>query len=146
MVLLEPNNIYPGKVESISSLFYFTHWGVKYADIFNYFEWKAMQKLINICSGDFVFKPINKHSSICFCKKGLEELVVWFDTNVINRIGKDTITTIDVRMRILTGMLNNLINLTHDQKREAHIIFVNSFRQANRSYIDYMCKTQGLPF
>ena len=67
----------------------YTPWGKQYQS----FHWRASW---------WVYTNLEKtHESV-------RHIIYWFDTNILQRIGKDTKFTLDVRIRIVCGMVNKL--------------------------------------
>lgn len=106
----------------------YTNWGKRYSS-FNWTEeWKPF---------------INNHS------KSVNKILAWFDMNILQRIGKDTKFTTDVRIRIVCGMINKISYYT--LSREMKLSFMECiwdiYKQFNSSFDEYHCRyILGLPF
>lgn len=125
-------------ITSIAGKIY-THWGVQYHNIKWKEEWKIFEALSN--------KEIN---SLPFnSEKPIRHIMWWFDKNVLQQIGIESKVTLDVRIRIVCGMINKLSpnHLSIELKREFMECIWDSYRNFGRSQENWYCKyVLNLPF
>ena len=79
----------------------------------------------------------------------ISHIICWFDRNVIQRIGIDNKVTIQVRIRIICGMINKLFipTVTREMKIEFMECIWDTYKQMDKSWSDYYClNILGLPF
>lgn len=137
-------------INSLTNYIY-TPWGVRY----NQFNWrnewycflninKKQVKSLGIYSElDYI------HNCNTKSKYTTAHLLYWFDTNILQRISKDSTQTLDVRVRILCGMVNKISprELTIPMKQKFMECIWDTYRKFNGSWIDYEClNIFGLPF
>lgn len=117
----------------------YTHWGVPYYKLKWKEEWKIFETLAN--------KEIN---SLPFnCNKPIRHIMCWFDSNILQRIGKESNITLDVRIRIVCGMVNKVSpkSLSIELKREFMECIWDAYRNFRRSHENWYCKyILNLPF
>lgn len=117
----------------------YTHWGVPYHNFKWKQEWNIFETLAN--------KEIN---SLPFnCEKPIRHIMYWFDKNVLQQIGIEKKVTLDVRIRIVCGMINKLSpnRLSIELKREFMECIWDAYRNFGRSQEDWYCKyVLNLPF
>lgn len=125
-------------IYSISNKIY-TPWGKQY----QLFHWKPSW---------WVFLKIaeKERQNLSFkAKKPVNHILYWFDTNILQRINKDSTFTLDVRIRIVCGMINKLSpnKLSLDMKREFMECIWDTYQKFSKDYIEYHCRYElGLPF
>lgn len=82
--------------------------------------------------------------------KSVRHIICWFDTNILQRIGKDTKVTLDVRIRIVCGMINKLSfknRISIAMKREFMECIWDTYQEFSKDYVEYYCRYElGLPF
>ena len=108
----------------------YTPWGKQY----QMFHWKPSW---------WVFIKLSNKT------KDVRHIIYWFDINILQRISKDTRFTLDVRIRIVCGMINNLtpIFISIDMKREFMECIWDAYQKFSKDYIEYHCKyILQLPF
>lgn len=108
----------------------YTPWGKQYQS----FHWRASW---------WVYTNLEKtHESV-------RHIMYWFDTNILQRIGKDTKFTLDVRIRIVCGMVNKLSSnrISIAMKREFMECIWDAYQKFSKDYMEYHCRYElGLPF
>lgn len=77
----------------------------------------------------------------CSYNNELYQLRKWITFNIALNLGLDSITTTQVKIRIATGMLNNISSLTDSEKNRVHETFTHSVQQAINEIVD-----EELPF
>ena len=88
----------------------YTGWGAKYSD----FNWRPeWYTFIRIQNREIKKKPFGSY-------KHVAHIIYFFDNMILQRIGKDHRVTLDVRIRIVCGLINNTSPkiLTIPMKRE----------------------------
>lgn len=106
-----------------------TSWGERYGK----FNWEGWEPFIKIRD--------NRTNKKTFSTKvELPHIIGWLDREVLQQIGVSTYTTIDVRIRIICGMINNCIQLNWQQKQKLMELIWDIRKQFNKSYTDYYCK------
>lgn len=81
--------------------------------------------------------------------KPVRQIICWFDANILQRIGEDARFTLDVRIRIVCGMINKLSpdRISVDMKREFMECIWDTYQKFSKDYMEYHCKYElGLPF
>lgn len=124
-------------MDSLSNRVY-TSWGVRYNSFIWNPDWKIFINLSNKEIEQGWIKPNTIRYVIC-----------WFDTNILQRIGKEQLTTLEVRIRIVCGLVNKLPYTK--LPRELKIIFMeciwDTFRKFYKSWQEWHCKyVLNLPF
>lgn len=117
----------------------YTPWGKRY----NIFNWnKEWDTFIKISDKEVYTKDFTEN-------KHVRHIIYWYDTNILQRISIDSKFTLDVRIRIVCGMINKLNSnkITFRMK----IIFMeciwDTYREFTRDYSNYYCKNiLNLPF
>lgn len=128
-------------VNSLTNRVY-TPWGVRYNEFKWRNEWYTFLKLYD--------KELKETDS--FRKNttnSVSHIICWFDRNVIQRIGIDNRVTIQVRIRIICGMINKLFipTVTREMKIEFMECIWDTYKQMDKSWSDYYClNILGLPF
>lgn len=108
----------------------YTPWGKQY----QMFHWRPSW---------WVFANLSNKS------KAIRHIICWYDANVLQRISKDTKLTLDVRIRIICGMINNLSPnpMSMDMKREFMECIWDTYQKFSKDYFEYHCKyILQLPF
>lgn len=117
----------------------YTPWGKQYQS----FHWRPSWKMfINLANREL---KINSFRDI----KPINHIIYWFDTMILQRIGKDTKFTLDVRIRIVCGMINKLFSdkISIAMKREFMECIWDTYQEFSKDYIEYYCRYElGLPF
>lgn len=89
----------------------------------------------------------HKYIQLAQKKKELKQVLSWFDTRVLDDIPWKSITTIDVRVRIVCGMVNKLICITPDMKYELMNLMYDKRKEYQRLHIDFVAKWEyKVPF
>lgn len=117
----------------------YTPWGKRY----NIFNWnKEWNTFIKISNKEVYTKEFTEN-------KPVRHIIYWYDANILQRISIDSKFTLDVRIRIVCGMINKLNSnkITFRMK----IIFMeciwDTYREFTRDYSNYYCKNiLNLPF
>ena len=108
----------------------YTPWGKQYQS----FHWRASW---------WVYTNLEKtHESV-------RHIIYWFDTNILQRIGRDSNFTLNVRIRIVCGMINKLnpAKISMEMKREFMECIWDAYQKFSKDYIEYHCRYElGLPF
>ena len=124
-----------------------TPWGDSYGS----FEWKdEWQIFLNLenkeirelsfrerCNWNDKSNPLIRH------------IICWFDRNVLQRIGEDSITTLNVRIRIVCGMINKVSpnKLSMELKRIFMECIWDTYYKFRRRHNEWYCKwILQLPF
>lgn len=129
------------KVNSLTT-FSYTTWGRKY----NQFEWRDEWKIfLRIVEREI--RTIEFHK---FFKTLTVSHILWFfDTQILQCIEDNRVTTLNVRIRILCGMINKLPTnvLTRDLKIQLTECIWDTYKKFKKSYEDWYCYyILGLPF
>lgn len=109
----------------------YTPWGKQYKQ----FHWKSSWWVfINFANKERATMEFNE-------VKPVNHIIYWFDTEVLQKIGKDTVFTLDVRIRIVCGMINKLPynKISMDMKREFMECIWDTYQKFSRDYMDYYC-------
>lgn len=93
------------------------------------------------------FEPIEKDTYFeqnklhhkCIYDKEVLNLINWVNVNIVIKLGKIDFTTLNVLLRIATGMLNKIKILTHEEKIILHSNMIKNIKE------EYFL-TQELPF
>lgn len=125
-------------INSLTSYIY-TVWGAKYSD-FNWRpEWYAFIRMQN---KEIKERPFNAY-------KPVAHIIYFFDTKVLQRIGKDHRVTLDVRIRIVCGLINQLSpnKVSIPMKREFMECIWDTYKKFMREWEEYYFKyILQLPF
>ena len=117
----------------------YTPWGKRY----NLFHWRASWWVyISLAERERKTLPFK-------ADKPVNHILYWFDTNILQRIGKDTKFTLDVRIRIVCGMVNKLSSnrISIAMKREFMECIWDAYQKFSKDYMEYHCRYElGLPF
>lgn len=120
----------------------YTSWGVRYNEFKWRNEWYTFLKLYD--------KELKETDSFRrHTTNSVGHIICWFDRNVIQRIGIDNKITIQVRIRIVCGMINKLFvpYVSREMKIEFMECIWDIYKQMDKSWTDYYClKILGLPF
>ena len=84
-----------------------------------------------------------------FKKQTLAHIIAWYDINILQQIGIASKTTLEVRIRIVCGMINKLSTkvLTRDLKIEFMECIWDSFNRLYNEFNEWHCRyILGLPF
>lgn len=75
-------------------------------------------------------------------EQSVRHIIYWFDTNILRRIGKDSKTTLDVRIRIVCGMINKLSasRITFQMKQNFMECIWDTYTKFSRNYYDWYFK------
>lgn len=120
----------------------YTPWGIRYNEFKWRNEWYTFLKLYD--------KELKETDS--FRKNttnSVSHIICWFDRNVIQQISIDNKVTIQVRIRIICGMINKLFipTVTREMKIEFMECIWDTYKQMDKSWSDYYClNILGLPF
>lgn len=79
----------------------------------------------------------------------INHIIYWFDTNILQRIGKDSSNTLDVRIRIICGLINKLSHkeISIDMKREFMECIWDAYKKFSKDYVEWHCKyILSIPF
>lgn len=120
----------------------YTPWGVRYNEFKWRNEWYTFLKLY-----DKELKETNSFRKNT--TNSVSHIICWFDRNIIQRIGIDNKVTIQVRIRIICGMINKLFipTVTREMKIEFMECIWDTYKQMDKSWSDYYClNILGLPF
>lgn len=87
------------------------------------------------------FKIASKHSDIKY-------ILCWFDKNVLRQISMSTSTiTLDVRIRIICGIINKNTFLTRDLKIELMELIWSKYKERQRLFSDFVARSiHKVPF
>ncbi len=78
------------------------------------------------------FKMASKHDNI-------KNILCWFDKNILRQMSLSTKkTTLDVRIRIICGMINKDHFLTRDLKFELMELIWDKYREKNKLFSDFV--------
>lgn len=117
----------------------YTPWGKQYQQ----FHWRtSWWVFINLATKE---RTTNQFMS----NKPINHILYWFDNEILQKIGKDTRFTLDVRVRIVCGMINKLSpsKVSMDMKREFMECIWDTYQKFSKDYMEYHCKYElGLPF
>jgi CRISPR/Cas system CSM-associated protein Csm5 (group 7 of RAMP superfamily) len=81
--------------------------------------------------------------------KPVNHIIYWFDTNILQRIRKDSKTTLDVRVRIICGMINKLDanKVSFELKIRFMECIWDTYKEFSRDWEEWHAKwILGLPF
>ena len=110
----------------------YTPWGKRYSSMNWREDWKIF---IRLAEKEITSKSFKETKSI-------NHIIYWFDTEILQKIHVDKKVTLDVRIRIVCGMVNKVSYQT--MSRELKQNFIECIWDA---YIDYHCRyILGLPF
>lgn len=110
----------------------YTPWGKQYS----MFHWRPSWWVFITIAAKYNNKEVN-------------HIIYWFDTNILNRISKDTRQTLDVRIRIVCGMINKLnpAKMSRPMKQEFMECIWDAYMKFSKDYYEYHCKYElCLPF
>lgn len=117
----------------------YTSWGKQY-NTFNWnIEWNVFIKISN--------KEVNTKEFLE--NKPVRHIIYWYDTNILQKIGIDSKFTLDVRIRIICGMINKLDSnkITFQMKITFMECIWDTYRKFIKDYNNYYCKNiLHLPF
>lgn len=117
----------------------YTYWGMRYSEINWDDRWSTYTRIQNRqIAESFITK-----------KYSVKSIISWFDQEILQKIGKEkfAITTLNVRIRIVCGMVNKNVELTRDQKLELLECIWDTYRKFTEKWNDYYClNILGLPF
>lgn len=106
--------------------------GIKYSSINWRNEWYAFINLYK--------KEIKESDSIHnYSKDRIGYIICWFDQNILQKIGEDTDQTLNVRIRIVCGMINNLTVIPREMKIEFMECIWDTFNKLKREYTEWYC-------
>ena len=126
-------------VYSLTNKLYLSTSNIRYDSVNWKDDWKIFINLYD--------KQCRKKDWIVDCTVG--SVIYWFDTNIVQQIGKSSKTTLDVRIRIVCGMINSIP--TGFLSRELKIQFMeciwDAYKKLYATYVDWHCKwILGVPF
>lgn len=89
-----------------------------------------------------------KYIQLAQKKKELKEVLSWFDTRVLNDIFFGaSVTTVDVRVRIVCGMVNKLTCITPDMKYELMNLMYEKRKEYQKKHIEFLARyVYNIPF
>lgn len=108
----------------------------------NILDWSKWEPYLNIADRERNRKEYNK----------LNHLLYWYDYNILWQIDKvnytKDLTTLDVKLRIVTGMVNKADYLTWEQKYELMDLMFEKYKEFIKHRFDWLhfCEVQNLPF
>lgn len=76
-----------------------------------------------------------------YFNRDLRDLNIWINKNIVLCLGDENATTIGVRLRIATSMLNKCYSIDDDEKRELHTALTQRIWNEYYSVVD-----EQLPF
>lgn len=98
----------------------------------------------------FIKIAANERKTMSFkAIKPVNHIICWFDRNILQRIGKDSKTTLDVRVRIICGMINKLDanKVSFKMKMRFMECIWDAYKEFSRDYFEWHAKwILGLPF
>ena len=107
-------------------------------------EWYTFLKLAEKEREEYEF-----NSSFLQSYNSINHILYWFDANVIQSIDKVSKTTLNVRIRIICGMINKMQNkkITREIKIELMECIWDAYNKLYRQYFDWYClNILQLPF
>lgn len=117
----------------------YTTWGTQYQAI----HWKpSWWVFVNLAEKELKTKTFSEN-------KVVNHLIYWFDSQIIQRIAYEKKTTLEVRIRIICGLVNKVSPdiLSIEMKREFMECIWDTFNKFYRDYMDWYCKwIVGIPF
>lgn len=81
--------------------------------------------------------------------KSVNHIIYWFDTEVLQKINTERKVTLDVRIRIVCGMVNKVLHtkLSWELKQRFMQCIWDAYQEFSRDYIEYNCRyILKLPF
>lgn len=90
----------------------------------------------------------NKYFRMASKHKDIEEILCWFDKYILRQISRTTkTTTLDVRIRIVCGMINKNTFLTRDLKYELMELIWTKYKEKTKLFNDFVARSIcGVPF
>lgn len=80
-------------------------------------------------------------------KPELKKVLIWFDNKIIDDLPTKSYTTINVRIRIVCGMVNKLSCLTPDMKYELMNLVYSKRKEFDNKLIEFKAKWEWrIPF
>lgn len=119
----------------------YTTWGRRY----NQFKWNDDWNIfLRIAEKERIFEDSHGLRA-----KPVNTVLAFLDVRILQRIGKDPITTLDVRIRVVCGLVNKISHMI--LSRELKLRFMDCiwdiYKQFSKDYIEYHCKyVLELPF
>lgn len=125
------------EIYSLSNRIY-TTWGVQYHNFIWDPNWKIF---INLADKEIQNGWIKPNS--------IRYIICWFDRNILQRLGKDSIATLKVRIRVVCGLVNKLpyTKLPRDLKITFMECIWHAFHEFYSKWKEWHCKyILRLPF
>lgn len=98
----------------------------------------------------FLKMAINECRTMSFkAIKPVNRIICWFDRNILQRIGEDSKITLDVRVRIVCGMINKLDanKVSFELKIRFMECIWDTYKEFSRDWWEWHAKwILGLPF
>ena len=119
-------------------------YGQKYSDVKWRNEWYTFLKLAEKEREEYKF-----NSSFLQSYNSINHILYWFDANIIQSIDKVSKTTLNVRIRIICGMINKMQNkkITREIKIELMECIWDAYNKLYQQYFDWYClNILQLPF
>lgn len=117
----------------------YTPWGIQYKK----FNWRESWRIfLNLRDKEVKNKTFRD-------TKPINHIIYWFDTNILCKINCEKKSTLDVRIRIVCGMINKISPniLSPDLKREFMECIWDSYKQFYQNYMNWYCHwIVGVPF
>lgn len=120
----------------------YTPWGVRYSSFTWQPEWYTFIRIQNREIKELEFHEFFKTPTVA-------HIIYWFDTLILQQIDTADKKTINVRIRIVCGMVNKLPTkvLTRELKIQLMECIWDTYKQFEQSWNDYYCKwILQLPF
>lgn len=105
--------------------------------------------LDNIYSCNYCNKPEwNKFFKMAEKHKSIKDILCWFDKNILRQMSISTKkSTLDVRIRIICGMINKNTFLTRDLKFELMELIWYKYKEKTKLFYDFVAiSIYELPF
>ena len=117
----------------------YTPWGKQYSSMSWREDWNIF---IRLAEKEVTSKSFKETKSI-------NHIIYWFDTEILQKIHVDKKVTLDVRIRIVCGMVNKISYQTMSRELKQNFMecIWDAYQKFSKDYIDYHCRyILGLPF
>lgn len=105
--------------------------GVNYKDISWNINWKTFINLY--------YKELENKEFHTYTQDSIQHIICWFDRNIIQRIPYDDKITLDVRIRIICGMVNKLTVIPRELKISLMECIWDTYKKFYQAYSNYYC-------
>ena len=117
----------------------YTPWGKQYSSMNWREDWNIF---IRLAEKEVTSKSFKETKSI-------NHIIYWFDTEILQKIHVDKKVTLDVRIRIVWGMVNKISYQTMSRELKQNFMecIWDAYQKFSKDYIDYHCRyILELPF